>query len=197
MATSFGHPNIFTLSVAHSQLCRFYGLAAAGGLGLSDAKQADFQSGFERGVGAILSILAGGSIGPSGIAGTDEGASLEKLVIEDAAVSALNWIMRGIEITDEALSVDLIKEVGIGGSYLDQKHTIDFLRREYWEAPTFIRQSWSGWEHEGRQSIMDRAHREVQRILSEHYPPQRLVAPETADRLDAIVREGYARLIAA
>ena len=187
LAPSFGHPNITTFAIANSQLCRFYGLRPGGGLALSDAKQVDFQSGFERGTGAILSILSGGGIGPSGIAGTDEGASLEKLVIEDAALSALNWIGAGVEVTDESLAVDLIKEVGIAGTYLDQPHTARYLRREFWSSPLFPRETWTAWEERGGESLLDRAHRQVQRLLAEGYPPPLVQSEETVCRLEALV----------
>ena len=196
LATSFGHPNLTTLAIASNQLARFYGLEPGGGLALSDAKGIDFQSGYERGMGAVFSVLAGGSIGNSGIVGPDEAISLEQLVVDDAALSAVNWIMQGVEVSDESLALDVVKEVGIGGNYLDQVHTVEYLRQEYWESPIFTRQSWSGWERGGRKTLLERAHQEVERILAQGYPPEPLLPEGAARRLDEIVGRAWAELVA-
>jgi trimethylamine--corrinoid protein Co-methyltransferase len=196
LATSFGHPNLTTLTIANNQLAWFYGLEPGGGLALSDAKGIDFQSGYERGMGAVFSVLAGGSIGNSGIVGPDEAISLEQLVVDDAALSAVNWIMQGVEVSDESLALDVVKEVGIGGNYLDQVHTVEYLRQEYWESPIFTRQSWSGWERGGRKTLLERAHQEVERILAQGYPPEPLLPEGAARRLDEIVGRAWAELVA-
>ncbi len=194
LATSFAHPNLTTLAIATSQLSAYYGLTGGGGLALSDAKWIDYQDGFERGMGAAFCILSGGGIGNAGIVGADEAISLEQLVIDDASLSAINWIRQGIDVSEDALALDVIREVGIGGTFLDQAHTARYLRREYWESPIFTRQSWDAWEREGRETLMERAHREVEHILAAGYPPPQLVPAALASRLDEIVREAYAAL---
>ena len=196
LATSFAHPNLTTLAIATGQLSRFYGLGAGGGgLALSDSKWIDYQDGFERGMGAAFCILAGGGIGNSGIVGPDEAMSFEQLVIDDASLSAINWIRQGIEVTDDALALGIIKEVGIGGGYLDQEHTVRYLRKEYWESPIFTRLSWSDWERGGRETLMERAHREVERILAQGYPPQPLLPEAVDSQLQAIVGRARRELI--
>ena len=192
LASSFGHPNLTTLAIATAQLSRFYGLRGGGALALSDAKDVDFQSGLERGLGAVFAVLAGGGIGNSGIVGADEALSLEQLVLDDAALSMLNWITRGIEVTDETLALDVIQAVGIGGDYLGQPHTARHLRREYWESPLFIRRAWADWERGGAETLLERAHAEVERILAAGYPPQPVLDAEAAARLEAIVERARA-----
>lgn len=194
LAASFGHPNLTTLAIANGQLSRFYGLGPGGALALTDAKMVDFQAGFERGMGASFCMLAGLGVGPSGIAGTDEGTSLEKMVIDDAAVSALNWVGRGIEVTEESLALDVIKDVGIGGNYMDRRHTAEYLRKEYWTS-LFPRQSWSDWE-EDRATLMERAHGRVQRVLEEGYPPPSLVSDDAARRLRDVAARARSELYA-
>jgi len=196
LATSFGHPNLTTIAVATGQLSRYYGLGTGGGgLALSDAKSGDYQYGFERGLGAAFCVLAGGGIGNSGIVGADETISLEQLVIDDASVAGLNWMLRGIEVTDESLALQVIKQVGVSGSFLDQEHTVKYLRREYWESPIFPRLSWSDWERGGRETLLARAHREVERILEREYPPKQLLPDDAAKRLDEIAQQARFELV--
>jgi trimethylamine:corrinoid methyltransferase-like protein len=58
----------------------------------------------------------------------------------------------------------------------------------------FARQSWAAWEQEGRPSLLDRAHREVERILDEGYPPEQLLSAEAAAQLDEIAGQARAAL---
>ncbi len=192
LASSFGHPNLTTLAIATLQMSHFYGLRGGGALALSDAKGMDFQSGLERGLGAAFSVLAGGGIGNSGIVGADEAVSLEQLGRDDAALSMLNWIARGIEVSDESLALDVIKAIGIGGDYLGEPHTARYLRREYWESPLFIRRAWADWERNGAETLLERAHAEVERILAQGYPPRARLGPEARARLEAIVARARA-----
>jgi trimethylamine---corrinoid protein Co-methyltransferase len=189
LATSFAHPNLTTIAIATGQLSRYYGLGhGGGGLALSDAKLIDYQDGFERGMGAAVCILAGGGIGNSGIVGPDEAISLEQLVLDDASLAQVNWIRQGIAVNDDTLALDVIREVGIAGTYLDQEHTVRHLRREYWESPLFPRPTWSDWERTGRDTAMARAHREVERLLAAEFPPKKLLPEAAVKRLDDILR---------
>ena len=164
-------------------------------MALTDAKWIDYQSGFERGLGAGFCILSGGGIGNSGIVGPDEALSLEQLVIDDASLSAINWIRQGIEVTEESLALEVLKEVGISGGFLDREHTARYLRREYWHSPVFPRQTWDDWEQSGRETLLERAHREVERILAEGDPPQPLVSDQVAERLETIRQEAWRDLV--
>ncbi|MGQ9683093.1 MAG: trimethylamine methyltransferase family protein [Anaerolineae bacterium] len=196
LATSFAHPNLTTLAIATSQISRYYGLGSGGGgLALSDAKGVDYQAGFERGMGAVYCILAGGGIGNSGIVGPDEALSLEQMVLDDASLQAINWIQQGIVVDQDTLAVDLVKQVGIGGTFMDQEHTVQHLRREYWDSPLFTRLSWTDWERRGSDTPLQRAHREVERILAEGYPPQPLLDPSVGAQLEDIVQEARAALV--
>jgi trimethylamine--corrinoid protein Co-methyltransferase len=196
LATSFGHPNLTTLAIANSQLSRFYGLRAGGGLALSDAKAIDFQSGFERGMGAAFSILTGGTIGNSGIIGPDEAASFEQLVLDDAALSAINWVTQGIDVSEEALALDVIKEAGIGGGFIDRLHTAQYLRREYWDSPLFTRQSWVDWEAAGADTLVKRAHQQVEQILAAGFPPEPVLPGWAIAKIDTVVARAWTELAA-
>jgi trimethylamine--corrinoid protein Co-methyltransferase len=192
LSVSFGHPNLTILAVAMTQLSRFYGIGSeGGGLALTDAKLMDYQNGFERGLGAVVCVLAGSSIGNAGILGADEAFSFEQLVLDDASISAINWLCRGIEVTEESLGLEAIREVGVGGTYLVHPHTAKYLRREFWDSPLFTRSSWLDWERQGQAAAAERAHQEVERILAQGYPPRPLVSAAVSARLEQVLQRAY------
>jgi trimethylamine--corrinoid protein Co-methyltransferase len=185
----FGHPNVTLMDIAHNQMARFYGLGPAGGMAMTDAKLPDFQAGFERGSSAVFKVLSGAGIGPAGIAGSDEGVSFEKMVIENEALSHLEWLTKGIAVDEGTLALDVIREVGVGGFYSDREHTARYLRKEYWPPRLFQSRSWRDWEAGGRTELMERAHAEVERLMREGYPPQPVISEEVSAKLSAIAVE--------
>jgi len=59
--------------------------------------------------------------------------SLAQLVIHDEIAGYARRIQRGSAVTPGTLAYDLIREVGIGGSYLETEHTLENFREHLWE----------------------------------------------------------------
>jgi len=79
--------------------------------------------------------------------------------------------MRGIEVTDETLSVELIEEVVKGpGHYLGSDQTLSLMDSEYVYPELGDRLQPTLWEELGSQDIRQRARANVEKILSTHYP---------------------------
>ena len=188
---SFGSPNQVLLGLAAIQLGNYYGFDVNVNSALTDACTPDFQGGFEKGMSAIVALLAGAKgVGAQGIVGADQGISFEQLVIDDEWAGAIDHIFQlGFEVTDETLAVDVIKKVGINGSYLMEEHTIRHMRETYWRASIFNHQSWDGWMEDGGKDVNLRAHEKVEAILAQHYPPQPLVSTQTLAEMDALITD--------
>lgn len=120
---------------------------------------------------ALLPALAGSSV-IYGMGMTELGMtmSFEQLVIDAEIVKMVRRIMDGIIVGDDELAEEVIKAVGPAGTYLGEKHTRQFMRRESSITTLFDRQMYDGWLHKGAKSVEDRAHEEVLRILEEHKP---------------------------
>jgi len=56
--------------------------------------------------------------------------SLAQLVIDDEMVAFVRRHRRGFAVDDASLALDLVREVGIAGSYLETDHTFAHHRRE-------------------------------------------------------------------
>jgi trimethylamine--corrinoid protein Co-methyltransferase len=188
---SFGSPNQVLLGLAAIQLGRYYGYDVYVNSGLTDACPPDFQAGFEKGVSAIVALLAGAqAVGAQGIVGADQGTSFEQLVIDNEWAGAIDHILGlGFEVCDETLAVETIKKVGIGGSYLAEEHTIRHMRETYWPATIFNQKTWDSWMASGGQDVYTRAHQRVEEILARHYPPEPLISSSLVKSLDEILRE--------
>jgi len=185
---SFGSPEQGLMAVAMLQMARFYGLPVYVNVGLTDAKVPDAQAGIEKGTSLLLAALAGAdTFGHCGICGTDHAGSLVWLYLDDALMDYVKRITRGFAVDAETLAADVIHQVGPGGNFLAEEHTVRYFRKELWPAgPVWTRQSWDGWADGGRSSMDDRIKEQVEQILSEHEPEP--LEAGLAKEVDAIVK---------
>ena len=191
MLCSFGSPNQVLIGLAAIQLGRYYGYEIGVNSGLTDACVPDFQSGFEKGMTGMVALLAGAAgIGAQGIVGADQGTSFEQLVIDNEWASAYAHIFElGVEVSEDTLGVDVIKKVGVGGSYIAEEHTVKHARDMYWRSELFNQASWEAWNAKGGKDVHEMAHEKVEKILAKHYPPEILISPEAVAKIDAIIQE--------
>ncbi len=185
---SFGSPEQALMGVAMAQIARFYGFPVYINVGITDAKVPDAQAGIEKGATMVLGVLAGAdTFGHAGICGTDHGASLPWLLIDNELMAYVKRIARGLEINADTLAIDVIHAVGPAGNYLAEEHTVQHFRREIWlPGPAWTRQTWDGWESEGQTSMGERAAAEVKRILATHEPEP--IDEALAREVDRIVK---------
>jgi trimethylamine--corrinoid protein Co-methyltransferase len=191
MLCSFGSPNQVLIGLAAIQLGRFYGYEIGVNSGLTDACVPDFQSGFEKGMTGMVALLAGAAgIGAQGIVGADQGTSFEQLVIDNEWASAFSHIFElGVDVNEETLGVDVIKKVGVGGSYIAEEHTVMHARDTYWKSDLFNQASWEAWMAKGGKDVHQMAHEKVEKILAAHYPPDVLIRPETVEKIEGIIQD--------
>jgi trimethylamine--corrinoid protein Co-methyltransferase len=112
--------------------------------------------------------------------------SLESLVMDHEICDMIARLLKGISVTDETLAVDLIDKVGPGGHYLNQKHTMKYLRQEHFLPKMSDRDTYEVWMGKGKPSIHERARERVRKILAEHQP--KLLDPAVEKDLLAIIK---------
>ena len=98
-------------------------------------------------------------------------ASYEQIVIDDEIVGTIERILAGIDFDTDALAIDLIKEVGPGGTYISKRHTLARLKKEHYMSRLSDRKQYSAWVRESSKQMNDRARERARAILKEHTPP--------------------------
>jgi trimethylamine---corrinoid protein Co-methyltransferase len=161
------------LSAAAAQIGNYYGLITSVGAGMSDSKWPDNQAGYEKGITVALAALAGANSvsETSGMMASLIGCSFESMVIDNDMLGMVQRTLRGIEVTDETLSYEVIKDVVEGpGHYLGHSQTLDLMETEYLYPLIGDRTSPDQWEEAGRPDIVDQARERARALLSNHYP---------------------------
>jgi trimethylamine--corrinoid protein Co-methyltransferase len=177
------------ITSAVAQLARFYGIPCRSVGGATASNALDAQCMLERAGTLIPAVQAGVHFITCG--GTIESsmtASHPLLVLDDALCGMALRLARGIEVNEDTLAVDLIKEVGWGGQYLDQVHTAQRCRQEYFFSKLLRRDTRETWEKKGSKTALDLAKERVREILQKHQPRQLdpAMEKELLDYLNAV-----------
>lgn len=151
-------------------MAHYYGLPMFALGGCSDAKCLDQQAGIEAALTLMVTALTGGNI-VHDLGYLESGLcySLAQLAICDEIVSWLEHCLRGVEVNEETLAVELIDEVGPDGQYLDSDHTRRHYR-ERWYPRLIERDNYDNWLAKGGKMLAERAAERVEEILTEHKP---------------------------
>jgi len=161
------------LMAASAQIANHFGLVSSVASGMTDAKTMDAQAGYEKGITITAAALAGGNLVSTypGVVGSLMGQSFEGLVIDDDLLGNAGRLLRGIEVTDETLSYEVIAATVSGpGHYLGAEQTLRLMRSEFQYPALADRSSPGEWQERGSRTIYEQAHERVRDLLSTHYP---------------------------
>jgi len=185
-AMSGGSPEQALLSAASAQLSRYYDLTGGTASGMSDAKLPDMQAGYEKAYNHALVGNAGANLiyESAGMLASLLGFSMEGLIIDNDVIGAVQRTIKGIDVSDESLSLDTIRKVCLEGPghYLGSDQTLQLMQREYIYPTVGDRTSPNEWVDQGRPTVVERASRKLEAILSSHFPTH------ISDSVDAAIR---------
>jgi trimethylamine--corrinoid protein Co-methyltransferase len=156
--------------------------------GGADSKIVDGQAAAEAAAAILLDALAAGQVThdcgylESGLAG-----SLAQLAICDELVGWTRAATAPLDLSDDALALDLVDELGPDGSYLEADHTLAHYRSRWYPA-LLDRRARGAWAAAGGQSLGLRAADRVDAILA-----GRAVPPPLPEAAAAELREIVAR----
>ncbi len=116
-AMSGGSGEQALITAACAQMGHFYDLTVGSAAGMCDSKLPDIQAGYEKGVTAALAAMTGINLlyETAGMHASLLGFCLESLLIDNDMLGSINRNVRGIEVNDETLSVEVIRNVCIDG----------------------------------------------------------------------------------
>jgi trimethylamine--corrinoid protein Co-methyltransferase len=179
------------LHMGCAQLAHFYGVPSGGYVGLTNAKLSAAQAGFEKGMSPLAGMLAGESLlVMGGLIDTLMTFSFPQLVIDSEIGEMIKQVNRGIPFNEEQLALELIKEIGPGGMYIDNEHTFKHMRTAAYLPAIANRQSWQDWSDGGRLDSHARAIQRVREILSRDNPA--VFSPD----VDTEIQKAFVGLVA-
>jgi len=183
---SYGAPEMSLWSAALTEMAHYLHVPVFSTAGCTDAVAFDQQAAAESALSCLMAALSGANlIHDVGFTEAANSASLELIVATDELLGMIGTILKGIEVSPEMLALEVMQDVGPGGSYFGEKHTGRHFR-ENWFAKLFNRGNYEQWAAAGGGSLGDRANARVRQILRQHRPeplPQAVLVE--LDRMEA------------
>jgi trimethylamine---corrinoid protein Co-methyltransferase len=173
-AMSGGSGEQALITSACAQMGHYYDLTVGSAAGMCDAKLPDVQAGYEKGVTAGISAMTGVNMmyESAGMHASLLGFCLESLLIDNDMLGSINRNIRGIEVTEDSLSVEVIRDVCLNGPghYLGSDQTLTLMQKDYVYPALGNRMSPKEWNEAGKPDIVERAVAKKREILSTFYP---------------------------
>ncbi len=189
-----GSAEFALLNAACAQIAQALKVPLYNSSGIADSKVPDAQAGFEKGLTTAAAALAGSNYihHSAGFLESLLTVAYEQYVIDNDVNGAVMRLIRGIEVTKETLSLDVIHEVCTGpGHFLGHPQTLALMNSEYLYPALFNRQTRDDWEAAGAMDARAAANARARTILAEHWPQP--ISPD----LDRELRRRYDILLPA
>jgi len=116
---------------------------------------------------------------------------LTQLVIDNEIARMVRIAIKGIEVNDETIALEAIKQVGPGGNFLSAEHTLKHMKEQS-HSKLIDRKMRESWESSGSKDMVERAHEELLSILKNHKPEP--LPAETLSSLRSIVENAEGEL---
>jgi len=180
------------ISAASAQIANWYNIPCRAVAGCTESKTLDIQCGIEREQTIMLTALGGANyITCVGTIESSMAAAHELTVIDNEIIGMVECALRGIEVNETSMALEVIGRVGPDGNYLMEEHTQKYFRAEHFIPKLADRDKRDLWEKGGKKDMVVRAKEEARKILAKHKPKD--FDPKLAMELDDFVRSVAAR----
>ena len=169
-AMSGGSGEQALLTAGCAQMHHFYGLPGGAAAGIADAKLPDMQAGWEQGISNVMAGLSGLNIvyEAAGMHASLLGFCHESLILGDDLIGQAQRCVRGIEVTEDSVSLEVMRSVCLDGPmhYLGHEQTLGLMQTEYLYPNIANRLSPKEWQEYERPELVPAATKRKDKILA-------------------------------
>ena len=166
----YGAPEFQLARVAVAEMGRFYGLPTWGYAGHSDSCVMDEQAAADAAFSVLVALLAGNNlVHDVGYLEAGLTTSPEMIVFTAETISMMRRFAAGISFDAESLALEVIDQVGPGGDFLTQRHTLKHFR-QLWQPALLDRRRHEEWAAAGRPRLGQRLRDKTLAVMEGHRP---------------------------
>lgn len=170
-AMTMGSGEQALLTAGCGQMHAFYDLPGGAAAGASDSKLPDMQAGWEQMCSNVMAGLSGVNMiyESAGMHASLLGFCHESLILGDDIIGQAQRCVRGIEVNDETLALDQMREVCMGGPghYLGTSQTLGRMQKDHVYPSMGDRTSPKEWAENGKPDLIAKATARKEAILAE------------------------------
>ncbi len=172
-APVFGSAEAAATTYVSGQMARHVGLPYRSAGNFASSKVADTQAAYESVMAMTPGILANANF-VLHAAGWLEGglaSGYEKLVLDHEALAYHCRFMEGLDMSDNGLALDALREVAPGGHHLGTAHTMANYRTAFVRSDMFDYNSYEQWLEEGEVTAEQQANKKWKQMLKDYEAP--------------------------
>ena len=185
-APAFGTPEYMQSALLGGQLARRYDLPYRSS-NVCAANTVDAQAAYESVFSLWGAIMGGVNILKHG-AGWMEGglqASFEKMVLDADLLQMVAAFLTPLEVNDDTLAIDAMREVGPGGHFFGAAHTMERYTTAFYNPMISDWRNYEAWQEAGSPNAYEKANRLYKQLLDEYEQPP--IEAATGEELEAFV----------
>ncbi len=168
---SYASPEQAAARAVVAQLGELYQLPTYNLGGAAEAKMPDAEAGAQAMMGMLINAMSGITLTKVlGTLASGMYGSKEMLLICDEIALMVKEVLKGVEVNDETLALDVIRDVGFTGNFLNHEHTAEVFRDEFFFPNLFKRRHIDDWEKASKKSILEVTHQKVNDMLAASKP---------------------------
>lgn len=186
-APTFGTPEPAKVLYGCAKLARRLGIPFRSGGSLTGSKTADAQAAYESAHTLLPTVLAGVNFVLHS-AGWMEGGLVSdyaKLVLDADQLTMMETMVNGIDMSDDGLAMDALREVGPGKHFLGSAHTQAHFESAFWRSSLADNTTFEQWESDGQHESNARARMRAQSMLDTYQAPD--IDPSVDEALRAFI----------
>ena len=189
---SYGSPEFMLHCMGMAELGHYYyHIPVWGFSGCSDSKLPDIQAGIESALWILWTALSGANlVHDIGYVESGLTCSYEMIVICDEIISFVRRLLGGVDLSREMMALDVIHEVGPGGSYIETLHTLNHFDK-VWYPRLFDRRAYGAWVDADKPTAIKTANEIAREAISKHKASP--LSTSTLETLNDIISEADSR----
>jgi trimethylamine--corrinoid protein Co-methyltransferase len=189
---AYGSPEMSLHAAAAADIGRYLGVPFMGTAGTSESKLLDAQAAVEATLQILMAGLSGaGMVHDVGFMDCADIGSLQMLVMSDEIISMVRRILRGMEVNQQTIMLDLIEKVGPGMYFISEPKSSALCRSEIWNPKLLDRNPYTTWKKQGGKDMLQRVNESLQKILETHEPPALPAGAE--EKINLILKQAERR----
>lgn len=171
-APAFGTPEYSRAAIAGGQLARHLGIPYRSS-NANAANCVDGQAAYESQMSIWGALMGHANFIMHGAGWLEGGlcASFEKFVLDAEMLQMMSEFMAPLEVSDDSLGLDAIREVGPGGHFFGAAHTLARYERAFYSPILSDWRNFETWQEAGSETATQRANRIYKAVLEDFTPP--------------------------
>jgi len=186
-APCFGTPEYVRATIIGGQLARRHRLPYRAS-NVNDSNAVDAQATYESAMSLWACIMSHTNLMHHGTGWLEGGlsSSFEKVIIDAEMIETMRaWLATPLDLSDDALAFDAIKEVPPGGHYFGSPHTMARYETAFYRPLVSDVRNFQAWAEAGSVDATHRANGIWKRLLEAYQPPP--LDPARLEAVDAYI----------